>query len=306
MSSSPVATVRPSSLQLAAAYGVCRHIARSAAKNFYYGFLVLPKRKRNALCAAYAFMRRADDIADEPGMSLRERRRKLDELKDSLHRAAAGEPTDDPVLMALCHTQTQYGISTELLDQLVEGAAMDIGGEQGDPRNPTVAYPTFTDLYRYCFHVASVVGLVCIRIFGYSKPEAEPLAERLGVAFQLTNILRDVDEDAKMGRVYIPGEDLDRFGVTPQELAAGRDEAKLKPLLEAQAKRAFDFYRAADELLPLVEEVSQPALWVLASIYRRLLEKIRERDYDVYTERVRLTIWEKLGLLARGFLKRLA
>jgi len=183
---------------------------------------------------------------------------------------------------------------------------MDITGEEGDPENPTVAYQTFDELYQYCYRVASVVGLVCIRVFGYSSPKAEPLAERLGVAFQLTNILRDVKEDAGLGRVYIPGEDLERFGVTPQELAAGMDESKLRPLLAVQAARAFEFYRSGDKLLPLVEEVSQPALWVLMRIYRRLLEKIVHAEYDVYTVRVRLTRWEKISLLARGFLKRLA
>jgi 15-cis-phytoene synthase len=309
-------------LQLRTAYGVCRHITRSAAKNFYYGFLVLPAKKRNALSAVYAFMRHADDISDDPTLPVAERRRKLEEFLGGYHRVAAGAATDDPIFMALRDSQLRYNIPLELLDKLVFGTSMDLVEPEGGPRMsrsdlrgdvpsdssnpvPLVAYDTFADLYDYCYHVASVVGLVCIRIFGYRDPAAEPLAEHVGIAFQLTNILRDVKEDASLGRIYIPREDLDRFGISADELATGTDREKLRPLLEMHAQRAREFYASADELIPLVDEVSQPALWVLVRIYRGILDKIVARNYDVFSERVRLTTYEKLKILYHGLVRRI-
>jgi phytoene synthase len=172
-------------------------------------------------------------------------------------------------------------------------------------------YRSFQELERYCYNVASVVGLVCIRIFGYSDPAAEPLAERCGLAFQLTNIIRDVKEDAAMGRIYLPEEDLAQFGISPSELsnvgaASYGVASRLRPLLEMEAQRAFENYRAVEELLPLIDEDSQPALWVLVTIYRSLLEKIVRLNYDVLTRKISLSVWEKLTILGKGFLKRIA
>jgi len=309
----------PSDSQIAVAYSVCRGIARSAAKNFYYAFLVLPKPKRQALCAVYAFMRRCDDIADDPAFSLRERREKLDVWLDSVHRALAGYPTDDPVLLALTDAQRRWKIPVELLDQLAAGTAMDIDedthqdqvqdSDQPQPQDARVSlivrYKTFDDLYLYCYRVASVVGLVCIRVFGYRDPSAEPLAEKLGLAFQLTNIIRDVKEDAAVGRVYLPEEDLARFGISPLEFCSPNDPARFRALLAMEAERAREAYTAADELIALISEDSQPALWVLSTIYRRLLQKIAARQYDVFTEKIRLTTREKLVILGKGLLQRL-
>jgi phytoene synthase len=305
------AAVNEHPLQLRAAYGVCRHIARSAAKNFYYGFLVLPAPKRNALSAVYAFMRHADDISDDPSIPAQQRREKLDEWIKSLRRVVAGEPTDDPVLFALADSQKLYKIPIELLEKLVYGTAMDVPQQGGAPKpapgvdTAQLQYDTFDQLYDYCYHVASVVGLICIRIFGYRDPRAEKLAEQTGIAFQLTNIIRDVKEDAEMGRVYLPREDLARFGVEAQVLTNGTASASLRPVLEFEAERAREFYRAADELLPLIDEESQPALWALVEIYRRLLKRIAARNYDVFSERVRLSTAEKLVVLSKGFWKRL-
>jgi 15-cis-phytoene synthase len=303
--------VKEHPLQLRAAYGVCRHIARSAAKNFYYGFLVLPARKRNALSAVYAFMRHADDISDDPAIPAQQRREKLDEWINALRRVVAGERTDDPVLFALADSQKSYNIPIELLEKLVLGTAMDVAQRDAAPKPASdtgtapLQYDTFEQLYDYCYHVASVVGLICIRIFGYRDPRAEKLAEQTGVAFQLTNIIRDVKEDAEMGRVYLPREDLVRFGVEAQSLTNGTASAALRPVLEFEAERAREFYRAADELLPLVDEESQAALWTLVEIYRRLLKRISARNYDVFAERVRLSTAEKLAVLGKGFWKRL-
>jgi phytoene synthase len=308
----------PTESQLAVAYSVCRHITRAAAKNFYYAFLVLPRAKRQALCAVYAFMRRCDDIADDDSLSQYDRRQKLNAWLDAFHRTQSGHPTDEPVLLALTDAQRRYNIRVGLLDQLAYGTAMDVEGgpnadEQrtGEPPVPhafSVHYRTFDDLYQYCYRVASVVGLVCIHVFGYRDPAAEPLAERLGLAFQLTNIIRDVKEDASMGRVYLPDEDLDKFGISLSALESVSNPAVFRPLLAMEADRAREYYKAGAELIPLVEEDSQPALWVLMTIYQRLLEKIAQREYDVFSgnEKVSLTVREKLGILVKGFLKRLS
>lgn len=301
----------PAPLQLRAAYAVCRSIARSAAKNFYYGFLALPRYKRNALCALYAFMRHADDISDDTSLPMTDRRAQLGEFSARMHAVIAGQCTDDPVLLALADTHRRYNISVELLDQLVQGTAMDLDESIPpvlDPRPlnappPAVLYLTFDDLYQYCYHVASVVGLACIRIFGYKNPAAEQMAEHTGIAFQLTNIIRDVKEDALMGRVYLPQEDLQRFGISEIELI-NADPARLRPLLEFEAQRARDYYRSAVELLPLVDEDSRPALWTLVEIYRRLLETIAANDYNVFGEKIRLSTREKLSVLAKGLWRR--
>jgi 15-cis-phytoene synthase len=300
----------PAPPQLVMAYSVCKGITRTAAKNFYYAFLVLPRRKREALCAVYAFMRRCDDIADDPALALPDRRQKLDTWLDALHRVQQGQPTDDAILLALTDTQRRYSIPAGLLDELAHGTAMDVEQEESQAQTTsapglTIQYKTFEDLRLYCYRVASVVGLVCIHIFGYRDPEAETLAERCGLAFQLTNIIRDVKEDASMGRIYLPEEDLAKFGLSASELFATPDPARFRPVLALEADRARDFYVSGEELIPYVAEDSQPALWVLITIYRRLLEKIAEKQYDVFTAKVALSTSEKLRILGKGFLKRL-
>src|SRR5450631_1919462 len=292
------------------AYSFCKGITRTAAKNFYYAFLVLPRRKREALCAVYAFMRRCDDIADDPTLSLPDRRQKLDTWLSALHRAQRGEPTDDAILLALTDAQRRFSIPAGLLDELALGTSMDVEEEEASAQTTsapglTIQYKTFEDLRLYCYRVASVVGLVCIKIFGYRDPAAEPLAERCGLAFQLTNIIRDVKEDAAMGRVYIPGEDLAKFGLLAIDLRSSGDTARFRPLLEMEAERARKFYLAAEDLMPLIDEDSQPALWTLVAVYRALLEKIAAAKYDVFGAKIRLTTFEKLTMLGKGFLRRL-
>jgi phytoene synthase len=297
----------PTESQLAVAYSVCRGITRRAAKNFYYAFQVLPRPKRQALCAVYAFMRKCDDIADDASLSLQDRRQKLEAWLDAFHRARSGQPTDDPVLLALTDAQRRFNIVVGLLDQLAYGTATDVLEPQteGAQSGLTVQYQTFEDLRQYCYGVASVVGLVCIRIFGYHEPAAEPLAERLGLGFQLTNIIRDVKEDAAMGRVYLPEEDLAKFGISASEFLTASDPARFRPLLAMEADRARECYEAGKELIPMIDEDSQPALWVLVTIYRSLLEKIAAREYDVFSGKVSLTVTEKLTILGKGFLQRL-
>jgi phytoene synthase len=297
--------------QLSHAYAVCRGISRRAAKNFYYGFMVLPAEKRNALSAVYAFMRHADDIADEPGVDPLLKRQKLNEWLEAAKAVFTGKPTDDPVLMALGDAQKKFKIPPELFEKLVYGTSLDLDIPAASADSPAILCSTFADLKQYCYYVASVVGLVCIRIFGYEDSKAEFLAEDCGLAFQLTNIIRDVKEDASMGRIYIPEEDLARTNLTAANFSSAllQDPAQalqLRPALEYEAERARKYYESAKWLMELIEEDSRAALWVLVEIYSRLLKKITDRNYDVLTERVRLTLWEKLKVLSRGFLLRLA
>jgi phytoene synthase len=299
----------PTASQVEMAYSVCRGIARAAAKNFYYGFAVLPKSKRNALSAVYAFMRRCDDIADDTTLSPGDRQNKLLDWLDRVHRALAAHPTDDPVLLALTDAQRVYQIPVGLLDQLAYGTAADLEDPQQEfaaAGVPAPRYQTFEELRQYCYGVASVVGLVCIRIFGYRDPAAEPLAEQCGLAFQLTNIIRDVKEDVAMGRIYFPQEDLAQHGLSASDLAAPKvDVERVRPLLAMEADRAREGYQAGEQLIPMVNEDSQPALWVLITIYRRLLEKIAAKRYDVFSERVSLSVTEKFTVLGKGIVKRL-
>jgi phytoene synthase len=286
---------------LARAYAACRTIAKREAKNFYYAFVALPLERRNAICAIYAFMRQADDLADDETLPREERRRKLDVWLAAWHEAAAGAPTADPVFLAVRDAIQRFAIPLQLLDELVDGVAMDLDHTStGAPGT----YATFADLYRYCYLVASVVGLVCIRIFGYSGERAEKLAEETGIAFQLTNILRDVSEDAARHRVYLPLTDLATHGVSIDELLHRAPSAPPTPaeraLLASVAHRAEDYYRSADELLPLIHRESRPALWVLVSIYHALLKRIERADYDVFTRRASVPTAQKIAILLVG------
>jgi len=297
----------PAPPQLVMAYSVCKGITRRAAKNFYYAFLVLPRPKREALCAVYAFMRRCDDISDDPKLGPGERREQLESWLEALHRAQQGNRTDDAILLALTDAQRRYAIPAVLLDELARGTAMDVEEAEAaiETGSGVIHYRTFEDLRLYCYRVASVVGLVCIHVFGYRDPAAEPLAERCGLAFQLTNIVRDVKEDGGLGRVYLPEEDLAKFNLTLSDVLNVSDPARLRPLLALEAGRAREFYAAGDELISYVSEDSQPALWVLINIYRALLEKIALKQYDVFTTRVGLSRWQKLRILGKGFIRRL-
>ncbi len=285
---------------LARAYAASRAIAKREAKNFYYAFIALSLPRRNAISAIYAFMRQADDLADDESIPRQERRRQLDSWLAAWHEAAHGALTADPVFLAVRDATQRFTIPLELLDELVAGVAMDLDhAPAGEPDT----YATFADLYRYCYLVASVVGLVCIRIFGYRDPRAEKLAEETGIAFQLTNILRDVAEDAARHRVYLPLDELASHGVSLQAIlnhAAAPPTPAERNLLESNARRAEHYYRSARELLPLIEPASRPALWVLVSIYRALLKRIERADYDVFTHRASVPMVQKLAILSVG------
>jgi squalene synthase HpnC len=286
---------------LADAYAACRAIAKREAKNFYYAFLALPRARRNAICAIYAFMRQTDDLADDEAIPSDERRRRLDEWSAAWRAASTGQHTTDPVFLAVHDATQRYSIPLKLLDELVAGVTLDLGHAADGPPETCA---TFADLYHYCYLVASVVGLVCIRIFGYRDLRAEKLAEETGIAFQLTNILRDIAEDAARNRVYLPLKNLAHHGVPLDALlhrpAGAPPTPAERELFAAIARLAEHYYSRSRFLLPLVDPASRPALWVLVSIYHALLKRIKRANYDVFSRRVAVPRWQKLAILVVG------
>jgi phytoene synthase len=288
-------------LRLESAYAECRLIARREAKNFYYSFVALPRPRRDAICAIYAFMRKADDLADDETMSCEQRRRLLDSWQANWRGVCHGGDSSEPVFLAVRDAVERFNIPLSLLDELVDGVTMDLDRATSETAD---TYASFDDLYRYCYLVASVVGLVTIRIFGYTDPRAEKLAEETGIAFQLTNILRDVAEDAERNRVYLPMDDLAAHQLSVKSLIERTPgtppTAQERALLAAMAQRAENFYHAAQSLLPLIDRESRPALWVLVTIYHGLLKRIERADYDVFSRRASVPLPQKLGILAMG------
>ena len=281
--------------ELMESYRSAEAIARSRS-NFYYSFIVLPAEKRLAFCAVYAFMRHGDDISDEEGGS-GDRRERLRRWRRELDTAASGRDAASPILPAFRDTLQKFSIPAQYFHWILDGTEMDLEISR---------YESFEELYRYCFRVASAVGLVCLRIFGSSGERAEKLAERCGIAFQLTNILRDVREDAQRGRIYLPLEDLRRFRYAPEELAAGVLDDRFRALMRYQTERAREYYRQARELIPLVEASSRPALWAMIEIYERILERIAERRFGVFGDRIRLSAREKGAVALKAIAMRAA
>jgi phytoene synthase len=231
-------------------YEECKRVARAAASNFYYAFFMLPQAKRDALCALYAFMRLVDDVSDTLG-DVADKQGGLARWRAALDAAAAGDASAHPILPAFADTMQRFQIPSRYFHDLISGAEMDL----------TVgSYATFDRLREYCYRVAGTVGLTCLQVFQYEDPHAPALAEKLGIAFQLTNILRDIPKDFEMGRVYLPDEDLARFGVRREELARGPMTPPLRALLAFEAGRAWEFYREGVELIPRVHPDSRDAL----------------------------------------------
>jgi len=270
-------------------YEYCRRVARRRAKNFYYSFVLLSKPQRNAMCAIYAFMRYCDDLSDEPGAT----RAAIDQWRTEMEAAIEGRFSDHPVWPAFYHTVRRFAIPHQYFREMIDGVLSDL-----EPRR----FETFEQLYRYCYQVASVVGLTIIHIFGFDTRSALPLAEKCGVAFQLTNILRDIREDAERGRIYLPTEDLKRFGVTEEDLCAGRRGEPFLRLMAFESERARAYYNESRPLLDLIHPRSRASLWALISIYSRLLERIERSNYDVFRRRVRLPLWEKSWIVWRALL----
>jgi 15-cis-phytoene synthase len=270
---------------LKASYAFSRRIARTRARNFYYSFLLLSREQRDAMCAIYAFMRYCDDISEGEGAS----REAIERWRHDLDLALEGQYGENLLWPAFHDTVERYRIPREYFYEMIDGVSSDLEPKQ---------LQTFDELYRYCYQVASVVGLTIIHIFGFDAPEALALAEKCGIAFQLTNILRDVREDRENGRVYIPLEDIRKFGAN----LATHDERFVR-LMRFEAERARAYYNESRPLIALVHPRSRPSLWALIEIYRRLLGRIERSNFDVLEKRIRVPTWEKLSILASAALR---
>lgn len=280
------------------AYAHCRRLARTEARNFYYAFLLLTRERRDAMSAVYSFMRQSDDIADDDRASVQARQVKLRSWRRRFSEAMSGDSGEDPVLMAFSDAVRRYTIPHTYFDELLDGMESDLA---------LPMYRTFDDLYRYCYQAASVVGMTTIHVLGFETDEAIPLAERCGVAFQLTNIIRDVSADAALGRVYLPSTELEAFGLDRSDLlnlTIPYSDSRFQRLMDFQWKRAQRYYLDSAPLLPMVSSASRPALWALMSIYYGLLLRIRQTSYDVFQQRVSLPLWRKLWIVARAMQSR--
>ncbi len=280
--------------EIAASYRCAADVARRRARNFYYSFVVLPPAKRRAFCAVYAFMRYCDDVSDGSS-TLENKRQSLQMWRAQLHAAVQGDLDGSPILPAFHDAVRRFSIPADYFHWIIDGAEMDLTIDR---------YETFEDLYRYCFNVASAVGLVCLQIFGYADKRAPKLAEQCGIAFQLTNILRDIKEDADMGRVYLPAEDLQRFQITAEELQGGVCDERFQKLMTYETNRAGEYYAQARSLLSLVDADSRAALWAMMEIYERLLKKIIRRRFNVFGRTIRLSSTEKTALALRALAMR--
>ncbi len=281
------------SVTLEESYRRCGEIARRTGKNFAYSFISLPAEKRRAMCAIYAFMRRSDDIADGAGNPALASAG-LKQWRASVNAALADGKCDDPILPALVDTVQRYRIENRYFHELLDGTEMD---------QAVTRYETFDQLYRYCYHVASVVGLVVLPVFGFKDDAVKVSGEACGIAFQLTNILRDVKEDAQLGRIYLPAEDRQRFGVSDADILDSNFTPGFVELMEFEVARAREFYVKAQPLLGLIDADSRSTLAVMIGIYGGILDKIEHTGYAVFDGRVRLSTGEKLWIVAKNWVK---
>ena len=272
------------------AFAYCRDVTRLRARNFWYGIRLLPPAKRDALAAVYAMSRRIDDAGDED-LSVAEKRRTLDEIQASLERLRGDTPSTDPVLMALRRVGARFALPLDGFGDLVAGVRMDVDGTE---------YGTFDELLRYCRRVAGSVGRLSLAVFGSDGASGlDGLADDLGVGMQLTNVLRDVREDLARGRMYLPAEDLERFGVRREDLVGGTASGTLR-MLRFEAGRARAWFGQGLTLLPHLDRRSAACAGAMAGIYVRLLGRIEANPGVVLHRRVSLPAWEKAWLGVRA------
>jgi phytoene synthase len=271
----------------------CSQLTRKSRSNFYYSFLFLSREKRQAMYAVYAFCRSVDDVADGSA-SLRDKQVRLDEWRRELDRCYDGQP-EHPITVKLAQSNRKFPIPKEHFEELLDGVEMDLTHTR---------YPTFRELYEYCYRVAGVVGLMCIEIFGYRNPKAKDYAVNLGVALQLTNIMRDVKVDGERGRIYLPQEELARFGYREEELFRGAYTPAFVELMRFAGGRARQYFSQARQLLAEEDRRSLCAAEIMGAIYYRLLEAIEASGYQVFDRTITLPtphkLWIALSIWARG------
>ena len=269
-----------------------RAITRASKSNLALAFVSLPRERRDDITVFYAWCRVIDDIADDPGQTVAARRAALDAWKQALSQPAGGESALAVPVRALI---AKYRLSLENFREIIAGVEMDLDG---------VSYATWDDLRLYCYRVASAVGLVSIEIFGYRDAACKTYAIELGLALQLTNILRDVGQDfANDGRIYLPREDLARFGCTPEDIAAGRRGEAFLALMRFESERAIAFYRSAEAALPPADRRTMVAAEIMRAVYRRLLDRMQRDGFRVFTQRYSLSKLEKIALIVRTTLR---
>jgi 15-cis-phytoene synthase len=269
----------------------CETLTKRSGSNFAASFFFLPRQRRAAMYTVYAFCREVDSAVDEPPPGS-DPGRELARWRTELAAAYRGTPKY-PVTISLARHVRELEIPQDYFDELLAGVEMDL---------VQIRYATFEELSRYCYRVASVVGLICLKIFGTRDPAAQDYAVNLGLAFQLTNILRDLNEDVLMDRIYLPQEDLDRFGYTPDDIIHHRRDERFERLMRFEVDRARDYYNRAQRLLEYLDPPGRAILSAMLNIYGGLLSKIERRCYDVFSSRVRLARWHKLLLVGKAVL----
>ena len=274
--------------ELELAYSHCQRVTRQNARNFYYTFRPMPYAKRRAMYAVYAYCRLCDDIADGE-LPLEAKYRGFEEVRRNLQ---SDEPSgeDAPMYRALHDTARRFDIPYRYFEEILEGVEMDMVKSR---------FASFDELREYCYKVASVVGLVCIRIFGFDDPKAKEYAVEMGLAMQLTNILRDVKEDAERGRIYIPQDEMSRFSYTETELERGAITDSFRSLMAHQADRARRYFDSSRALFPLISADARVCPKLMHATYSGILERIEQAGFDVFERRIGLSAGSKLILLAR-------
>jgi len=276
------------STNLEQAYTFCENVTKRNAKNFYYAFRTLPHDKRQAIYTVYAFCRYCDDLADNM-QPVEDRDRKLYQIKREIQSIYQSE-SDSLTLTALADVSRNFGIPNSYFIELVDGMLLDVHFKRIN---------TFQELYNYCYKVSSIVGLICIEIFGYNSPKAKKYAVDLGIAMQLTNILRDVKEDSKLNRIYLPCEEIREYGYSDKALMSGERSISFKRLMNFQVVRAREYFNNASYLIPLLSPETRPCVTVLYEIYNTILDRIEKSGYNIFDERISLTIMEKIFLTGR-------
>jgi len=268
-------------------------ITREHAKTFYFASRFLKKDKRNAAYAVYALCRLSDDAVDNPVSS--HSQQTLEELERKISDAYKGKNIDDPLLSAFRQTIEQYHIPQEYFQDLISGIRLDLEKNR---------YSNFAQLLDYCYKVAGVVGLIMLRIFGYQDKQAERYAVELGIAMQLTNILRDIKEDFARGRIYLPQDELQHFQVTESDISSARINEKFRQLLKFQIARARKYYQSAKSGIPLIEDKnSRFVVLAMSDIYSGILKDIEKNNYDVFSRRARVSIIDKINAVLKIILK---
>lgn len=301
-------------VSLADSYDLCHRIARRTAKNFYFSFIGLPKPRFQAMCALYAYMRISDDIGDDEAQPLHQRRDDMNSWKEALRRSLAGEPAciaptsaswteRFAVLPALADVVHRFEIPEQYLMDVLDGVSMDLEVTDHSSGILTCRFETFEQLQDYCYHVAGAVGLCCIHIWGIRDQRALPRAIDCGLAFQLTNILRDIGGDAATGRIYLPVEDLRRFDYSLEQLQLRVRNSDFTNLIRFEVERARTYYSRAEELFDFIDPVGHPILAAMMEIYGGLLTVIEQRQFDVYSQRVSLPRWRKLLIAGKALLQ---